>query len=85
MDIYEIFFKNLIPDVKEFLVSDGFQVPPRPPTENNHQGNQRGPLVINAAEEAEKNIITIKAALQPSIRRRHTKTFMGVLVGNTST
>ena len=39
LDIAATFFKNLSPDVREFLISDGVQVPPRPPTENNHQGN----------------------------------------------
>ena len=39
LDIYATFFKNLIPDVREFLVSEGVQVPPIPPTENNHHVN----------------------------------------------
>ena len=49
MDISETIFNNLSLDVREFLMSEGVQVPPRPPTETNHQGNQRLPLVRNAA------------------------------------
>ena len=54
LDIAATFFKNLIPDGREFLVPEGFQVPPRPPTENIHQGDQRLLLVRNEAAEAEK-------------------------------
>ena len=49
LDISANFFKNLIPGVREFLISEGVQVLPRPPTEKNHQGNQRLLFVINAA------------------------------------
>ena len=52
LDIYATFFNNLIPGVIEFLISEGVQVPPRPPTENNCQGNQRFLLFRNAAVEA---------------------------------
>ena len=48
LDIAAIFFNNLSPNVRELLISEGVQVPPSPTTENNHQGNQRLPLVINA-------------------------------------
>ena len=40
LDIDATFFNNLIPDIREFLISEGVQVPPRPPTENNHQGTR---------------------------------------------
>ena len=50
--ISSTFFKNLSPDVRELLISEGVQVPPMPPTENNHQGNQRLLLVKNTAVEA---------------------------------
>ena len=32
LDIAETFFNNLIPDVREFFMSEGFQVNPRSPT-----------------------------------------------------
>ena len=73
------------PDVRDSLISEGFQVPPRPPPENNHQGNKRLPLVINAAVEAEKKIRTIKLELQPEIESRNLKTFMGMIGINLST
>ena len=37
LDIDTTFYKNLNPEVREFLISEGIQVFPRPPTENNHQ------------------------------------------------
>ena len=52
LDVSETIFKNLIPDVRYFLISEGVQVPPRPPTETNHQGNQRLILVRNVEVEA---------------------------------
>ena len=52
LDIAANFFDNLITDVRELLISEGVQVPPRSPTENNHQGKQRFLLVRNAAVEA---------------------------------
>ena len=64
LDIAATFFNNLSPDVREFLVSEGVQVPPRSPTEYNHQGNKRLVLVRNAAVEVEKKIRRIKAAVQ---------------------
>ena len=36
LDIDATFFENFSPNVREFLISEGVQVPPRPPTENNH-------------------------------------------------
>ena len=61
--------KMLCPSVVRFAgqggIQQGVQVPPRPPTKNNYQGNQRLLLVSNAAVEAENNIRTIKAAVQP--------------------
>ena len=41
LDINETFLNNLIPDVREFLISERVWVPPRPPTETNNQVNQR--------------------------------------------
>ena len=41
LDINETFFNNLIPDVREFLISERVWVPQRPPTETNNQVNQR--------------------------------------------
>ena len=73
------------PDVREFLISERVQVPPRPPTENNHQGNQRLLLVRNVAVEAEKKTRTIKAAVKPAIGSLHPKIFMGILAGKPST
>ena len=31
LDSSATFFKNLIPEVREFLISEGVQVPPKPP------------------------------------------------------
>ena len=39
LDITATFFKNLSPDVRDFLISEGFHVNPRPPNEKKHQGN----------------------------------------------
>ena len=32
LDIASTFFNNLSPNVREFLISEGFDVPPSPPT-----------------------------------------------------
>ena len=48
LDISATFFNNLSPDVKEFIISEWVEVLPRPPTETNHQVNQRILLVKNA-------------------------------------
>ena len=61
LDIDPTFFNKLSPDVRELLISEGVQVPPRPPTENNHKGNQRLILVRNTAVEAEKKTRTINS------------------------
>ena len=45
LEIVSTFLNNLIPEVRELLISEGFQVPPRPSTETNRQGNQRLLLV----------------------------------------
>ena len=82
LDIAATFFKNWSLEVREFLISEGVQVPPRPPTENNHQGNQRLLLVRNSPVEEEKNIRTIKASVQPSSGSRHTRKFVGMFGGN---
>ena len=84
LDISTIFFNNFSHEVREFLISEGVQAPPSPPTENNNHGNYRLFLVRNAAVEVEKKIITIKSAVQPAIGRRHPKTFMGMIAGNPS-
>ena len=67
LDINTTFFNNLSLNLREFLISEDVQVPPRPPTETNQQENQRLLLVKNAAMESEKKIIMIKAALQPEM------------------
>ena len=36
LDINSTLFKKLSPDVRELLISEGVQVPQRPPTETNH-------------------------------------------------
>ena len=85
LDISATFFKMFSPDIREFLISKGVQVPPRPPTEKNHQGNQRNVLVRNAAVEAEKKTRTIKATVQPASGSNHSRTFTGTLGVNPST
>ena len=60
LGIAATFINNFIPEVREFLISVGVQVPPRMPTKTNHQRNQSLLLVRNAAVKAEKNIRTIK-------------------------
>ena len=85
LGITETFLNNLIPDVREFLIPEGLQFTPTPPTKNNHQGNQRLLLVINAVVEAENNTKTIKVLVQPGSGSHHTKTFIGTLEGNPST
>ena len=49
LEVAETFFKNLSTNIRELLISEGVQVTPRTPTENNHQGNQRFHLVRNAS------------------------------------
>ena len=85
LDVSGTFFNNLSPDVREFLTSEGVQVPPRPPTETNHQGNQRLLLVINETVKPEKKFRTTKAAVQPVSGSLHNKTCMGMIGGNPST
>ena len=85
LDIAATFFNNSSTNIREFLISKGVQVPPRPRTENNHQGNQRLLLVRNAALEAEKKIRTIKAAVKPESGISCPKTLTGMLAGNPST
>ena len=84
LDVSGTFFNNLSPDVREFLISEGVQVPPRPPTETNHQGNHRLLLVINETVKPEKKFRTTKAAVQPVSGSHYPKTFMGVLAENPS-
>ena len=43
------FFKKFITDVRELLISEGFQVTLRPPTETNNEVNQRLILFINVS------------------------------------
>ena len=52
LDIAATFFNDFSPDVRMLLISKEFQALLRPPTENNHQGNQRLLLVVNMAVEA---------------------------------
>ena len=51
LNIAATLFNKLSPDVREFLISEGFQVPPSTTNENNHQGNQRLLLVRDVAVE----------------------------------
>ena len=85
LDIAATSSNNLSPEIREFSISEVFQVLPSTSTENNIQGNQRFLLVMNAAVEAEKKTRTIKAALQPESRIYHTKTLLEMLKGNPST
>ena len=48
LEISATLFNNLIPDVREFLISEGVQVNQILPEETNHQGNKRLLLVRNA-------------------------------------
>ena len=50
-DIYATLFNNVSPGVRYFFILEGVQVPQRPPTETNHQGNQKLLLVRNAEVE----------------------------------
>ena len=52
LEIAATLFKNLSTDARKFLMSEGVQVPPSPPTENNQQVNQRIILVRNTAVES---------------------------------
>ena len=83
LDIAVTFFKNFSPDIREFLISEGVQVPPRTPTETNRQGNHRLLLVINEALEVEKKIIKIKSVVQPASRSCNTRTLMGMICEKT--
>ena len=85
LEIAATLFNNLTPYVRELLISEGFQVPPRPPIGNNNQGNQRLLLVRNVVVGSEKNIKTIKAAVKPASGGRHTNIFMVMLAGKPST
>ena len=68
LDITKTFFNNLSPDVREFLISEGVQVPQTLPTETIHnQGSQRILLVINTDLEVEKKITTKKSPVQPEV------------------
>ena len=84
MDIAATFFNNLIPYVRDFLISEGVKVPQILSTETNHKGNHMILLARNAAVESENDIITINAAAQPvggSLRHR---TFMSMPAGSPS-
>ena len=67
LDIAATLFNNLIPNVRDLLISEGAKVPPRPSTETNHHGNHRILLVRNAEIEAEKKIRAIRAAVKTEI------------------
>ena len=84
LDIAATFFNNLSPDVREFLILEGVQVPQRLPIETNHKGNQRLILFINAAVESEKKTITIKAAVQSEGVFLYHRTFVRIPGGITS-
>ena len=78
------FFNYLIPDCREFLISEGIQITPPPPIETNRQGNQSLILVINATVEEENNIITIKAAVHPAVVNLNHKKYMSMPGGGGS-
>ena len=80
LEITTNLFNNLSPDVRNILISEGVQVTPRLPTENNNQVNKRLLLVRNEAVEAKNKTRTIKAAVQTASRRRHTMKFT-VMIG----
>ena len=84
LDIAADFFTNLSPNIRELLLPEWLQITPSPPTETNHQGNQRLLLVINASVESENKTITTEVADQPASRGHHTRTFMVMLGGNPS-
>ena len=66
LNISETLFSKFRPDVREFLISEGVQVPQILPTETNHQGNQSLLLVRNTAVESENQVRNIKASVQTS-------------------
>ena len=78
LDIDTTLFIKLSPDVREFLISEGVQVPQILTTETNHQGNHRFPPVINSAVESENKIRIIKSAVQPEGGGLHHRTFMSM-------
>ena len=49
LEISTTFFNNLSPDVREFLISEGVQVPQRITAETNHQGKHMLILIRNVA------------------------------------
>ena len=75
-------FKNLSPDVREFLISEEVKVPQGLTTEIKHQLNQRILLVRNAAVKAEKKIRKIKSAVQPAGGSLHHRTFISMSGGS---
>ena len=84
MDVAGTLFNNLIPDVREFFISEAVQVPQRLKIDPNHQGKQRLLLFRNATAEAEKYIITIKAVVQPAGGSLHCRKFMIMTEGSPS-
>ena len=84
LDIAADLFNNLSPNIIELLIPEWLHLTPRPPTETNHQGNQRLLLVINSSVGSERKIRTTEAAVQPESRGRHTRTFMVMLGRNPS-
>ena len=51
LDITANVFNDLSPDIREFLITEGVQVPLKIPMETNHQGNQMLLFVRNSAPE----------------------------------
>ena len=76
LDIAATLLTFLSPDVQEFLVSEGVQIPARLTRKTNHQGNQKLLLVKDAAVEADKNNRTIKAAFQTVVIVHNPRSFM---------
>ena len=85
LETYATFFDNVSHNVRKLFISEGVQVTPIPPTENNHQGNQRLLLVRNVAVETERKTRTIQVAVQTARESRHPRKFMGMLGSNPST
>ena len=79
LDVSVTFLNYLSPDVRELLISEGFQVIPRNPTETNQQGSQRLILIRNLTVGSENKTSKIKVTLQKESGSRHPRIFMVVL------
>ena len=84
LDITVTLFESFSPYIRELFISEIFQVPSRIPTGTNHQVNQKLILVINAAVEAENNIMEIKVPVQPASGTQHPRKLLVTLGVNPS-